>query len=427
VARRLQLHFRHEAVSHPYAIRPYGDLSRQEVSMKRIVLLGPALVAVAIALSIHLVTAGGSAARSGRVVVRHTDAVPVGSLVRGRVLSGFGRSNVALPLAASAPLVGNLGPVAAPSRDRRYIAYNTWRWTQPIDWQRSLDEQGIASGDPLGRPQLHLLDLRDGADTQFDPGSFSVAWRADGAIAYARGTPPDYRANTPFAADVVVRRAVEAAPTVWSATPGQYLVEGWAGRRLIVRAAAATGRGALVAFDAPGSERPLATDADLIAISPNGDEILVAESAADAAAPAVRLVSVADGTEEARTALAEIVDPVTRTPVSDVVGLGNWQGDRVVAASSSGLVVFRVSGRRLSVEQVLHVDTASRPGGGFYEPRFGDPDARTIVGWADLPATGGRESAQFTCDRYALTCTETAAVPSTRAPRPVYDPSGGNR
>ena len=395
--------------------------------MKRSVLLGSALLAPAIALSIHLVTAGGTAAHSGRVVVRRSAVLPHGRLVRGRLLSGLGRSDVELPLAPNAPLVGNLGPIATPSRDRRYLAYNTWHWAKAIDWQRSLNEQGIATGDPLGRPQLHVLDLQDGADAALDPGSFSVAWRSDGAIAYARGNPPEYRANMPFESDVVVRRRIGAAPAVWSAAPGRYLVEGWAGTRLIVRAAAVGGRGALVAFDGVGSERPLVDDADLIAISPNGADVLVAESAAEVAGPAVRLLSVTDGAEEARLELSAIRDPVTQTAVTDVVGLGSWQGDRALAATSSGLVVFRISGRHLTLEQVLHVDEASRPGGGFYEPRFADAAERTIVTWADLPPTGGRESAQFICDRYALTCSESAAVPSTRAPRPVYDPSGGNQ
>src|SRR5947207_15269449 len=148
-----------------------------------------------IALSIHLVTAGGTAARSGHVAVRQTSAPPRGRLVRARSLIGFARRSIALPLPASAPLVGNLGPVAAPSRDRRYVAYNTWRWTRPIDWQRSLEEQGISSGDPIGRPQLRIRDVRHARDDAFEPGSFSAAWRADGAIAYVRGTTPDYRAN----------------------------------------------------------------------------------------------------------------------------------------------------------------------------------------------------------------------------------------
>ena len=142
---------------------------------------------------------------------------------------------------------------------------------------------------------------------------------------------------------------------------------------------------------------------------------MLAESlafAAETADPAVRLVSATDGAEQARLRLRSMLDPVTRTPIGDVVGLGSWQDDHAVAATSTGLVVFRLAGRRLAVEQVLHVDAASRAGGGFYEPRFGDADERTIVAWADLPATGGRESAQFVCDRYSLTCSESAAVPS---------------
>ena len=132
-------------------------------------------------LELHLVTAGGTAARSGRVTTRRTLAPPRGRLVRGRFLSGFSRSTVPLPVVASAPLVGNLGPVAAPSRDRLHLAYNTWHWAEAIDWQRSLAAQGIGTGDPLGRPQLHVVDLRDGADTALDPGSFSAKHRCDTA------------------------------------------------------------------------------------------------------------------------------------------------------------------------------------------------------------------------------------------------------
>ena len=395
--------------------------------MKRIVLLGSALLAVVIALSIQLVTAGKTAARSGHVAVRTTSAPPRGAIVRGRSLIGLARQSITLPLPAAAPLVGNLGPVAAPSRDGRYVAYNTWRWARPIDWQRSLDDQGISTGDALGRPQLHVRDVRQARDDAFEAGSFSAAWRADGAIAYARGTTPDYRANTPLLADVVVRRHPDDAPVVWSVAPDRYLVEGWAGRRLIVRRQAPGENGDLLVFDGPRAIRSLAAGADLIAIDPDGSEVVVAEGAALTAMPSVRLVSVDDGTEEAELDLGAVVDPVTHAPLDDVVGIGSWRGDRVVAAGSGGLVVFRVAGKRLSLEQVLHVDAATKPGGGFYEPQFGDDDDRTIVTWADLPASGGRESAQFVCDRFALACEESAAVPSSRAPRPVYDPSGGDR
>jgi hypothetical protein len=393
--------------------------------LNRIVLLGAALAAVAIALSIHLVTAAGTAAPSGRVTAHHTSAAPRGRTVRGRLVSGFTPDRIALRVSPSAPLVGNLGPVAAPSRDRRYVAYNTWEWTRPIDWQRSLEDQGISTGDPLGRPQLRVRDLQSGRDTELEPGTFSVAWRADGAIAYARGTAAEYRANTAFLADVFVREKIDDKPAMWSVEPSRYLVEGWAGRRLIVRRQIPGESGDLLVFDGAGAARPLAHDADLVAIDPSGSDALVVEGAANSPAPGLRLISVADGREEARLDLATIIDPTTHEPVEDVVGIGSWHGERVVAAASGGLVVLHVAGH-LSVEQVLHVDAAARPGGGFYEPQFADAD-RTVVTWADIPASGGRESAQFVCDRYALTCDEGAPVPSSRAPRPIYDPSGGDQ
>ena len=394
--------------------------------MKYIALFAAPTLALAIGLSIHLVTAGGSAARSGRVTTRHVGGVPHGRIVRGRVLFRPHGSKTTLTMPASAPLVGNLGPVATESRDGRYLAYNTWTWVKPIDWRRSLGAQGIARGDPLGTPRVHVRDLRRPSDEALEPGSFSIAWRSDGGLAYVRGSTTSYRDGMPFVGDVVVRSRVGDEPASWSRAPDRYLVEAWAGRRLLVRRAVDGEAGDLLVFDGPGSFRILATDADLIAVSPAGAEAVVVASRAQTATPSVELISTANGAEEARIALGSIVDPVTRTPLQDVVGIGSWRGDEVVAASSAGLVVFRVRAGSLSVEQVLHVDAAARAGGGFYEPQLSG-DGRTVVTWADLPETGGRESAQTVCDRYALTCTESAPVPSSSAPRPVYDPSGGVR
>ena len=81
--------------------------------MKRAVPLGVALALAAAALSIHLVSAGGTTPRSGRVAVTNARGAPRGSLVRGRSLAGAGRA-VTLELPASAPLIGSLGAVAVP-------------------------------------------------------------------------------------------------------------------------------------------------------------------------------------------------------------------------------------------------------------------------------------------------------------------------
>jgi hypothetical protein len=391
--------------------------------MKRLVLPGSALLVAATVLSIHLVTATGTSPRSGRVAVTHTRATPTGAIVGGRVVSGLGNGPAKLEVAATAPLAGSLVPVAVPSPDGAYLAYNTWHWTRSIDWYQSLSSQGIRTGDRLGTPVLRLRSRGGGKDVALEPGTFSAAWRQDGALAYVKGEQPDYRANTPFLRNVVVRSSPDAAPTVWSSSAGEYHVLGWAGRHLIVAQQFEGEAISLVAFDGQGSARPLAQNASLVAISPDGSSALVDEGPADTAAPALRLVSVADATELARVPFSTIVDPTTSTPVAWVTGPGDWFGDRVVASTSTGVVVLHIAGNRISVEQVLHVDSATRPNGRLWEPRFAD-DGRTIITWTDLPES---KAAQIVCDRFALTCTQGPAVPAADAPRPVYDESGGNR
>jgi hypothetical protein len=392
--------------------------------MKRVVPLGVALALVAAALSIHLVTAGGMSARSGRVVVMPVHAVPRGDVVRGRTLGAGGRTAV-LDVAASAPLLGSLGAVAVPSRDGAEVAYNTWQWVKPIDWQRSLGSQGLHTGDVLGTPTLRIRDLRTGADRSLEPGTFSAAWRADGVLAYVRGATADYLANTPYLRNVVVRPSADGAPVVWSTEPERYVVIGWAKRELIVAEQSPGGGTDLIAFSGPRQTRPLAMNADFVAVSPDGNAILVTESYADSAVPALREISAADGTEIARVPLARVVDPVTNAPITWIDGPGHWLGDRVVMPSSSGLIVVRASGSSLGVEQVIHVDSATQPNGRLWEPRFQDASARTIVTWSDLGGAEGGRSAQLVCDRYALTCTRGAAVPFAQAPRAVFDESGG--
>jgi hypothetical protein len=392
--------------------------------MKRVILLGSALAIAALALSIHLLTAGGTTARSGRVTVLHTRAALAGPVVRARRLHALARSTV-LAAPASAPLVGNLGAVAVPSRRGTEIAYNTWRWARQIDWQQTLSSQGIQTGDVLGTPTLHLLDERTGLDTALEPGTFSAAWRADGALAYVRATSSDYRANTPYLRDVVVRASTRGKPEVWSTSPDRYVVIGWAKRSLIVADQIPGGGVEVIAFSGAGSAHPLATNAEPLAISPDGSTVLTAESQADTSTPALRLVAVSDAHEVARIPLAKIVDPVTDSPITWVTGPAHWLGDRIVASASSGLVVIHATPSSASVEQVLHVDSATRPNGMLYEPRFGGDDTRTIVAWSDVAF--GSLTAQLVCDRFALTCREGTRMPSTDAPRPVYDQSGGDQ
>src|SRR5438477_235623 len=85
------------------------------------------------------------------------------------------------------------------------------------------------------------------------------------------------------------RRSRAAAPAVWSSSAAEYHVLGWAGRALIVAQQFEGESISLLAFDGPGSARPLAQNASLVAISPDGSAALVDESPAETDAPALRL------------------------------------------------------------------------------------------------------------------------------------------
>jgi hypothetical protein len=180
-------------------------------------------------------------------------------------------------------------------------------------------------------------------------------------------------------------------------------------------------------LDGPGRIRMLAAGAGMLGLSPDGSQALVSTGDAGDGGMTISLRSVADSSQLASLSLSTVLDPVTGHPLAWIGGPASWRGDRVLVGSNSGLVVLRVSSSSVSVEQVLHVDLYGHTTGSLYEPRFADDTGRTIVWWADVPGDGPPQSAQFVCDRLALTCTRATPVPAVRAPRPVYDLSGGSR
>ena len=129
----------------------------------------------------------------------------------GRTLLGLpGHDRVTLAAAPVTPLAGWLTPVAVPSPDGRFVAYNTWRELREDDPALSWEDQGISAGDPLARPSIRLRDLQTGTDSAYVVGAFSLAWREDGAIAYFKGADRDYRAGVRYVGDVFVRDSVNA-------------------------------------------------------------------------------------------------------------------------------------------------------------------------------------------------------------------------
>jgi hypothetical protein len=212
----------------------------------------------------------------------------------------------------------------------------------------------------------------------------------------------------------------------WTSDADRYTVLAWAGSTLVVQRDAAGAAPDILALDAPGQVRPLASESSFLGVSPDGTQALIAESPAATPTPRVLLVRIADGTTVASIYVADAKDPVSGEPSTWILGPASWTGDHVAAASSTGLVVLSTSGG-LRVDQVLHLDAATKPNAVLFEPRFVDADARTITAWGGIPGTQPVQIAQYACDRFALTCTRGPALAADDPPRPVYDLSGGTR
>ena len=333
----------------------------------------------------------------------------------GRTLLGLpGHDRVTLTAAPVTPLAGWLTPVAVPSPDGRYVAYNAWRELREDDPALSWEDQGISTGDPLARPTIRLYDLQTGMDSAYVVGAFSIAWRGDGAIAYFKGAGRDYRAGVRYVGDVFVRDSVNGTARRWTAKTDRYVVAGWAGPTLLVYRVRAGEALDVLAFDGPGQRRMLASDGGLVAISPDGTSALV-EHGPETGPPRVDLIAVSNGAKLASLDLSTIDSAV------GVVGYsGDWQDDLVAAPSASGLVVFRITGGHIELVRTMR----AAAGQGVAEPRFVGPSR--VTGWTSSSSGG----AFVDCDRASGRCARTIPLPTAPGVegfpawrRPVYNPS----
>jgi hypothetical protein len=300
---------------------------------------------------------------------------------------------VKLGASINTTLIATLSPAAVPSPDGRLLAYNAWRGRRPL---------------------VRVHELASRKDDVLDEGAMSLAWRADGALAYFKALAPDVRDPKRYRGHVVVRAGArrDAPPVRWTRTPGRYLVAAWAGRRLLAYRIGSSWPDLLVA-DAPGRIRVLAKAGALVAVSPDGGSVFV--STYGASPPVVRVLDVATGRELARRVV---------TPLRWVTESGSWAGNLVVAPANAGVAVFRVGARSIALEQALRFDAAGFTVGPF-EPRV-DSLGRRIVGWAELasrPRQAVPQAAVLDCDRAERRCAQTAPISSAIGVRLVYDPS----
>jgi hypothetical protein len=342
-------------------------------------------------------------------------ARPRGVYAVGANVFGLGAGTVKLAAPPVAPLAGWLTPAAVPSPDGRYLAYNAWRELREDDPALSWSDQRIEPGDPLATPSIHLYDATTGTDELLENGAFSVAWGADGALAYFKGTERDYRAGAPYVGDVFVRSAPGAKAVKWSSEEGRYIVVGWAGRSLVGYQEREGEALDVIAFDGPGEMRVLAPDAGLVALSPDGRRAFVEQGPAQGR-PNVRVLDVASSKVVARLDLTRM-DPA----VGAVGYAGDWRGDRVVASSASGLAVFRLRPGTIALEQTIRVR-----GAGLSEPRFADASRDHVTAWASAESGG----LLFDCDRATGRCAAFRPLPQAHGVhgfpvwrRNLYNPS----
>jgi hypothetical protein len=379
-----------------------------------------ALVAVGVAQAI------GSASTPLEVrtlTVRHAVGPAAGLFVAaGRV---EGARNSTLAGKASSPLSGWIAPVAVPTADGGQLVYSTWRELRHDDPKLSLSKQGINPGDALATPTLRVHDFGSGRDTVVDRDSFSAAVRSDGTIAYVRGTDV-YRAFTKYTDDIVVRSSLSARPVVWSREPAEYVVAAWAGSTLLAYRIDEGEKLDVIAFDAPGRQRLLMPDANLVALSPDGTQAFLASEAGMPGS--VSVVNVADGTIAATLDLGSLNQGILWAAYG-----GSWSGDLVAAPTNAGIAVFEIAAGAISLVELLKNDPNTFPNG-IIEPQFSG-DTEHIIARGDAAPDGNTAADEDTtsaleCDLKTATCLVWATAPGRAWLHPAYNPSrplrGGN-
>lgn len=301
-----------------------------------------------------------------------------------------------------APLTGTLSAAAAESPiAEEVIAYNAFSRKRPV---------------------LRLYDAAAQTDVVLDEGTYSFAWRGDGAIAYFKGLESRVEDPARHLGHVVVRESLSAQPVRWTTRPGRYVVSAWAGERLTVHELEKESWPTLLVFDGVKRSRVLADRAVLIAISPDGSRAVVAKELRTQ--PVVALVEVATGRELAAFAFTNEVDPIVDQPINYVADSGAWAGDTIIAAVTKGVAVFRVAGDELALEELLFVHPEVFPLG-LAEPVI-DATGRYFTASAELqqrPRTVFSRTSLIECDRDTRRCVLDRSAPSFQPPRIVYDRS----
>jgi hypothetical protein len=395
---------------------------------RRALTLGALAVGIASGLAATAVSLATGRSGHDAVVFTRTAELRAASGPVGRGLSIDGASLVATNASGSdvlgtlgdgdeviAPLTGALTPVAAASADGSFVVYSSWRQLARI--KPGALGQGLATGRPVGLPSVRLFDVRTGKDELLANGAAAPAVSTSGAIAYVAGDSQVVRQNVDYTGRVVVAESRDAKPRVWTSGPARYLPYAWAGSKLLAYRGVPDSEGTdLYAYSGPDEAHLLAPDAFVIAISPDGENVLAAVGVRT-----LEVIRVADAAVKDSMSL----DGMSGGP-SALMYAGSWRGDRVIANSDRGLVVLDLHGG-LHVESVFATPNFPH---GIKEPVL--VDDTHVRGWADLaldrqdaratdePAS---DNALVDCDLATGACAVGPASPARRWARWITNPS----
>lgn len=344
--------------------------------------------------------------------------VPFANLRDGSLYSADGQA-FPLKIPAVAPLMGWISPVGVFSPDGSQVAYNAWDTVREVDPHFSASHQGLKVGDVVATPSIRMVDTSTGADSVLADGAYSLAWRADGTMAYVQGRSAPYLFDVPYVGNIVVRAPGSDTGETWSSGTDRYIVTAWAGQTLLAYREREGEALDLLAFDGPDQERLLGTDTTLVSVSPDGTRALVFDHASYP--PTVRLLDIATGKELGNTDLFSAI-PKDQPNYPHLLSYGgDWTGDYAVADSDVGLVRLHIVGNDVSVTDVLGFASTDFPIAP-HEPQFIQGSDSRVQVWAPTDTNNVRTYRFLTCD-FATSACEVGDTNTSSNFSEVHNPS----
>jgi hypothetical protein len=322
------------------------------------------------------------------------------SFVKGDRLHVPGRRDQRLAQPLLAPLLGTDALVAVSSPDGRYVAYHSWQGKTPL---------------------LRVHDLRDGSDRLLARGAQTVAWGADGKVAYFQAEHPRYSTG-PYLGHIVVR-SLTTPPRRWTRRAGGYQAVAWARGRLLIGVSRCVFP--QCAHDPESGIYVLAPDGRLSRLPLNGISAMSPEgryaigpylpvAGQDSPSPFVRLVDIARRRVLTTIDLPKLARAAGYPSTAFASGIQQaaWRGNEIAATSSfadsSAIGFLRVKDTSLQIDDVLQLPPTTLPA--RYGPFLGAPSFlghrtdRIVVAVNGAGAGNGVVTAVFSCERHTRSC-----------------------